>query len=188
MPHQLVANDIKHKRWAVFSEVTIRLPDGKLMTRDIEDHGEAVTVLPYDPARKTVLLVEQFRAPPFVKLGQEFTLETIAGCIEDEGPMVAARREAMEEAGVRLGDLEFVAVAWSMPGVSTERITLYLAAYEAADRIGDGGGLDAEDENIRVVEMNLRALAELMDAGDLVDMKTLALTQALRLRRPELFV
>jgi nudix-type nucleoside diphosphatase (YffH/AdpP family) len=187
MPHQLVANDIKHKRWAVFSEVTIRLPDGKLITRDIEDHGEAVTVLPYDPARKTVLLVEQFRAPPFVKTGLESTLEAIAGCIEEEGPIVAAQREAMEEAGVRLHKLEFVALTWTMPGVSTERITLYLAAYEAADRIGAGGGVDAEDENIRVVEMRLRELADLMDAGDLVDMKTLALTQALRLRRPDLF-
>jgi nudix-type nucleoside diphosphatase (YffH/AdpP family) len=187
MPHHLVANDIKHKRWATFSEVTIRLPDGKLVSRDIEDHGEAVTVLPYDPIAKTVLLVEQFRAPPFVKTGLEATLETIAGCIEDEGATVAVEREAMEEAGVRLQNLELVAVAWSMPGVSTERITLYLATYGPADRLGEGGGVDAEDENIRVVEMSLRDLAALMDAGDLVDMKTLALVQTLRLRRPELF-
>jgi nudix-type nucleoside diphosphatase (YffH/AdpP family) len=187
MPHQLVATNVKHKRWAAFSEVTIRLPDGKLITRDIEDHGEAVAVLPYDPVGKTVLLVEQFRAPPFVTTGQEATLEAIAGCIEDEAPLVAAQRESMEEAGVRLDALERVAVAWSMPGVSTERMTLYLAAYAPADRLGAGGGVDAEDENIRVVEMSLRALADLMDAGDLVDLKTLALTQALRLRRPELF-
>jgi nudix-type nucleoside diphosphatase (YffH/AdpP family) len=187
MPHHLVASEIKHKRWATFSEVTIRLPDGKLISREVEDHGQAVTVLPYDPVGRTALLVEQFRTPVFVTTGAEHTLEAIAGCIEDEDAVAAARREAMEEAGVRLKELERIAVCWSMPGVSTERITLYLAAYEAADRIGAGGGVDVEDENIRVVEMGLRELAALMDAGDLVDMKTLALAQALRLRRPELF-
>lgn len=187
MPHELVSREVKYKRWATFSEFTIRLPDGKLISREVEDHGEAVAVLPYDPVRKTALLVEQFRAPPFVTNGQEHTLEAIAGCMEDEGPEATARREAMEEAGVRIGALERVALCWSMPGVSTERITLYLAAYAPDDRIGDGGGVDAEDENIRVVEMNLRALGEFMDAGVLVDMKTLTLVQALRLRCPELF-
>lgn len=187
MPHELVSAEIKYKRWASFSDVIIRLPDGKLINREVEDHGQAVAVLPYDPIRKNALLVEQFRTPPFVTNGQEHTLEAIAGCMEDEGPEATARREAMEEAGVSVGVLERVAVCWSMPGVSTERLTLYLAAYASADRIGDGGGVEAEDENIRVVEMSLRALAELMDAGDLVDMKTLTLVQALRLRRPELF-
>jgi nudix-type nucleoside diphosphatase (YffH/AdpP family) len=187
MTHELVRLEIKHRRWATFSEATIRLPDGKLVARDMEDHGEAVAVLPYDPLRRTALLVEQFRAPPFVINGQEKTLEAIAGCVEGEDHVIAAQRESMEEAGVRLAALERVAVAWTMPGVSTERMTLYLAVYEAADRLGPGGGVDAEDENISVVEMSLGALAQLMDAGDLVDMKTLVLTQALRLRRPDLF-
>jgi hypothetical protein len=74
-----------------------------------------------------------------------------------------------------------------MPGISTERMTLYLAAYGPADRVADGGGVAAEGEDIAVVELTLKALAELMERGALVDMKTLALTQALRLRRPELF-
>lgn len=187
MPHELVSGDVKYRRWATFSEFTIRLPDGKLITREVEDHGEAVAVLLYDPIGRTALLVEQFRTPAFVTNGQEHTLEAVAGCMEEEGPDAAARREAMEEAGVRIGDLERVALCWSMPGISTERITLYLAAYRPDDRIGDGGGIDEEDENIRVVEMRLHALAELMEAGELVDMKTLTLVQALRLRRPELF-
>lgn len=188
MAHELVSAEIKFKRWSSFSEVKIRLPGGKLMTREVEDHGEAVAVLPYDPVRRTALLVEQFRAPPFVTNGQDYTLEAVAGCMEAEGADATARREAMEEAGVRLGELERVALCWSMPGVSTERLTLYLAAYASDDRIGDGGGIDEEDENIRVVEMSLRALADLMDAGELVDMKTLTLVQALRLRHPALFV
>jgi nudix-type nucleoside diphosphatase (YffH/AdpP family) len=185
--HELVSLESRHRGWASFSVAHIRLPDGKTINREIEDHGAAVAVLPYDPERKTVILVEQFRAAPFVTSGQEHTLEAIAGIVESEDVAAEARREALEEAGVELRDLEHVATAWTMPGISTERMALYLAAYRLEDRVADGGGVAHEDENIRVVEMSFDALAGLMEAGELVDMKTLALTQALRLRRPQLF-
>jgi len=74
-----------------------------------------------------------------------------------------------------------------MPGISTERMTLYLAAYRRTDRITAGGGVATEHENITVVEIELGKLAELMDAGELMDMKTLVLAEALKMRHPELF-
>jgi nudix-type nucleoside diphosphatase (YffH/AdpP family) len=185
---EVVAVKWLYEGWARFGVASIRLPDGKTIRREVEDHGAAVAILPYDPERRTTLLVAQLRAAPLVVDGQRETLEVVAGCIEEEDAPETARREALEEAGLRVDSLERVAAVWTMPGVSTERLTLYLAPYAAADRVAAGGGVAAEDENIRVVEMPLRDLAALMDAGDLVDMKTLALTQALRLRRPDLFV
>jgi hypothetical protein len=89
--------------------------------------------------------------------------------------------------GLRLPTLEPVGAFWSMPGVSTERMHLFLAPYGEADRVGAGGGLAAEHEEIEVVETPLAELARLADAGELTDMKTFALVQALRLRRPDLF-
>ena len=74
-----------------------------------------------------------------------------------------------------------------MPGISTERMTLYLAAYRPTDRITRGGGVATERENISVVEIELGKLAELMDAGEVGDMNTLVLAQALKMRHPELF-
>jgi nudix-type nucleoside diphosphatase (YffH/AdpP family) len=185
--HALVDLVHKHQGWATLSVACVRLPDGKLIYREVEDHGSAVAVLPYDPQRKTVVLVEQFRSAPFIALGQEYMLEAIAGLVEEPDPDIAARREALEEAGLRLGALERVATTLTMPGISTEKLTLYLAAYSHADRVASGGGVEAEDENIRVVEMSLRDFGALMEAGDLVDMKTLVLAQALRFRRPDLF-
>jgi nudix-type nucleoside diphosphatase (YffH/AdpP family) len=181
------AIDVEYEGWATLSIASLRLPDGRIIRREIEDHGAAVAVLAYDPQRRTALLVRQFRAPPFVALGQAHTLEVIAGVVEDADPAETARREALEEAGLQLCALERVAEAWTMPGISTERMTLYLAAYEPADRVADGGGVAAEGEDIVVVELALDSLAALMDEGALVDMKTLTLTQALRLRRPDLF-
>ena len=77
---------------------------------------------------------------------------------------------------------------WSMPGISTERMELFLAPYTAADRTGPGGGLAEEHENITVREVALAELAAKADANALPDLKTCALLQSLRLRRPELFV
>ena len=74
-----------------------------------------------------------------------------------------------------------------MPGISTERMHLFVAVYEAADRIGEGGGLAEEHEGTRPVEIALLELSARADAGTLADLKTLALLQTLRTRRPDLF-
>ena len=93
----------------------------------------------------------------------------------------------MEEIGLRLSVLEPVAVVWGMPGISTERAHLFLAPYSQADRVGKGGGLEEEHEEIEACEMNVDDLAAAVDRGDLADLKLLLLVQTLRLRHPELF-
>jgi hypothetical protein len=74
-----------------------------------------------------------------------------------------------------------------MPGISAERIHLFLAPYSARDRTGAGGGAEGEHENISPSEIALEELAAMADSGHLTDMKTLALVQTLRLRHPHLF-
>jgi hypothetical protein len=64
---------------------------------------------------------------------------------------------------------------------------LFLGEYGAADRVTAGGGLAAEHEEIEVIELPLHDLVAMVDAGEEMDMKVLALVQTLRLRRPELF-
>jgi nudix-type nucleoside diphosphatase (YffH/AdpP family) len=118
----------------------------------------------------------------------EYLFEAPAGMIDaEETPEAAIRREALEEAGLRLGDLEPIATVWPSPGVSAERSSLFLARYGAGDRVGAGGGLAGEHEAISVLEAPLAQLAAMADGGRLTDLKTLALVLALRLRRPELF-
>jgi nudix-type nucleoside diphosphatase (YffH/AdpP family) len=179
--------DTVYQGWGRYLVATIRLPDGQTVRREIEDHGQAVGVLPYDAERRTALLVRQFRAPVFLAARQEETLEAIAGIQEGPDPAACVRREAFEEAGVRLDALEHVVAAWTMPGISTERMDLYLAPYRTTDRIGAGGGLPEEHENTTVVELGLAELAAMADAGELTDLKTFGLVQTLRLRRPDLF-
>ena len=186
MPAEIVATEVKHRGWTTFLVAAIRLSDGSTIKRVIEDHGNAVCVLPYDPVRRTAVLVQQLRAPALYAAKQQHFLEAIAGSIDaGEDPETSTRREAVEEAGLQLRALELVAKVCPMPGVSTEQMDLFLGEYSEADRVSAGGGIDGE--NIEVVEMPLATLAAMADSRALQDMKTLLLLQTLRLRRPELF-
>ena len=176
-----------HAGWSRYDLVTFRMDDGSTIAREIEDHGEASVVLPYDPERRVALLVRQFRGPVWMKQGSDLT-EPPAGLIDaGEDPASCARREAMEETGVRLDELEPLGSYWSSPGVSTERYWLYLEPYAGVDRTGAGGGLEDEHEDIEVIETPLDELAQAAMRGELADLKLLALVQALMIRRPELF-
>ncbi len=187
MTAEILSTEDKYNGWARFLVAVVRLPDGTLLRREIEDHGAAVAVLPYDAERKTAILVRQFRAPVFYSSGKEQMLEVIAGIQSEADAAATARREAMEEAGLKLQALEHVATAWTMPGISTERMSLYLAPYTRADRLQEGGGNPAEHENITVLEIALSALDAMMHSGHLDDLKTIVLLQALKLRHGELF-
>jgi nudix-type nucleoside diphosphatase (YffH/AdpP family) len=167
--------------------VKVRTSLGSTISRSVEDHGVAAAVLPFDPVRRVALMVRQLRVPLLVAGHDPMLLEVPAGIVDGDDPAACARREAMEETGLALRNLLPVAAAYPMPGVSTEAMHLFLAEYGSADRVAPGGGLDDEHEEIEVVEIALSDLAAMADRGDLGDMKTFALLQTLRLRRPELF-
>jgi nudix-type nucleoside diphosphatase (YffH/AdpP family) len=176
-----------YEGWGKFLKAKIQLANGETVEREIEDHGRAVVVLPYDPARRVVILVKQLRSPVLFAGGEADSLEAPAGSLEESDPEHCARREALEEAGLRLESLELVVRAWSMPGVSTEQLDMFLAPYSAADRVAPGGGLDEEQEYIEVVELACSELAAMIASGRLLDLKTLTLALTLQLRHPYLF-
>jgi nudix-type nucleoside diphosphatase (YffH/AdpP family) len=184
---EILSTETRFEGWNRLVLVTLRTAGGAVIERSVEDHGSAVSVLPYDPERRTALLVRQLRVPMLLAHDMATTLEAPAGIRETEDVEGCARREVMEETGTELGPLEKIADVQTIPGVSTETIALFLAPYTAAGRVGAGGGLEAEAEEIEVVELPLAELAAMADSGRLPDLKTLALVQTLRLRRPELF-
>lgn len=185
--HEIKKLKTVHEGWARYMIATL-VEDGRDVRREVEDHGQAAAVLAFDPGRRIAVLVRQLRAPLVVAGEPTNILETIAGIVDDEDPESAARREAVEEAGITLRTLDSVGAVWSMPGLSTERMHLFLGEFTEADRTGPGGGHADEHEKVEVVEVPLRDLARMADDGRLSDMKTFALLQTLRLRRPELFV
>lgn len=118
--------------------------------REVFDSGDAVVVLPYDPVRDEVVLVEQFRAPPLVSGRRPWVFECVAGRIDkDATPEEIAHAEAHEEAGLTLTALEPIGRMYASPGIFAEYVHCYCARTETA---GAGGihGMDEEHEDIRV--------------------------------------
>jgi len=130
--------------------------------------GDAVTVLPYDPRRDRVLLIEQFRFGPLTRGDRHpWSLEPIAGRIDPgETPEVAARRETQEEAGLTLGRLAFVARYYPSPGAISEYLFSYVGLADLPDDAARTGGLESENEDIRGVLVDYADIAGLIAGGE----------------------
>lgn len=187
MPVELRKVETVYQGYSTLMVATLAAPDGTTFRREIEHHGRAAAVLPYDPARRCVLMVNLPRAPVIWAGGPPELLEAPAGMVDNEDPEDTAIREALEEVGVRLSRLEAIGSPFASPGVSSEKIDLFLAEYAQADRVAAGGGLADENELISVQEVPLAQLWAWVEQRRIEDLKTLALILALRVRRPELF-
>ncbi len=130
--------------------------------------GDAVTVLPYDPVRDRVLLIEQFRVGPFARGdAQPWMLEPIAGRIDPgETPEQAARREAVEEAGLTLGDLIEVARYYPTPAAKTEFLYSYVALCDLPDGVAGVFGVEDETEDIRGHLIGFDIFMDLLASGE----------------------
>ena len=130
--------------------------------------GDAVTVMPYDPLRDRVMLVEQFRFGPHVRGdANPWQLEVIAGRIDaGETPEEAARREAAEEAGLTLDRLLPIAGYYPSPGAMTEYLYSYLALVDLPDSAAGVFGLASEAEDIRTHLVSFDDLMALCLSGE----------------------
>ena len=129
--------------------------------------GDAVVVLPWDPVRDEVLLIEQFRMAPAMRGDpQAWLVETIAGRIDaGETPEAAARREAAEEAGLAIGRLIPAIHHYPSPGALAEFLYLYVAATDLSQAAGGLHGLAAEAEDIRSLIVPRAELTRMAMAG-----------------------
>jgi nudix-type nucleoside diphosphatase (YffH/AdpP family) len=147
------------------------------LKRELYDHGHAAALLPYDPSRGTVLLVRQIRFVTYLNGYPHPLLEVCAGMLDRDDPETAIIREAEEEMGTRISRPRHVFDVFMSPGCFSERISFFVATYGAGDRIGRGGGLADEGEDIEVLEMPLDEAVALIGTGGIVDAKTILLLQ-----------
>ncbi|VIO79584.1 GDP-mannose pyrophosphatase NudK [Bradyrhizobium ivorense] len=145
--------------------------------RDMFERGSGAALLPYNLTQRTVVLVRQFRFPAFANGYDDLLIEVAAGLLDDAEPEARIRAEAEEEIGYRLIHVRKVFEAFTSPGAVTEKLHCFVAEYDAAMRVGDGGGLADEGEDIEVLELSIdEALAMIAD-GRIVDAKTIMLLQ-----------
>lgn len=168
--------------WHVLRATTFRYrgDDGSWATqkRETYDRGNGATILLYDPARRTVLLTRQFRYPVYVNDHPDGMLvETAAGLLDDDDAVTAIRREAEEETGVVVTEVQPVFEVYMSPGSVTERLHFFAAAYDGSTRTGDRGGLAEEGEEIEILEYDIDEARGLIRSGGIQDAKTIMLLQ-----------
>ena len=158
------------------TEIEVEEDDGSTRTllHEVYRHGKAAAVLLYDAKRGVVTLVKQFRAGAYLSDGALVTIEVCAGMLDGDKPEVCAIREALEETGVAIRDPVHAFDAYMSPGGMSEKITCFVAPYGGADRVGRGGGVDA-DEHIEVLEIPFGQALTMIERGEIADAKTIAL-------------
>ena len=145
--------------------------------RETYDRGNGATLLPYNLAQRTVVLLRQFRYPAYVNGYDNLMIEAAAGLLDNASPEARIRAEAEEETGYRLGAVTKVFEAFMSPGAVTEKLHFFVAEYQPAMRVGSGGGLADEGEDIEVLELAIDEALTMIADGRIADAKTIMLLQ-----------
>ena len=178
---EILNSEILSKFWSTLTKITLNYTrsDGRseVLVREVNDHGAAAAILAYDPNRKTVLLVKQMRIAAYMAGYEEPMIEVCAGLLDGDNAETCALREAEEELGFKLHNLQLVSDAFVSPGALTERVSLFVGNYTPADKINHGGGVPSEGEDIQVIELSLASAYRMIATGAVVDAKTIILLQ-----------
>ncbi|AEF45340.1 nucleoside diphosphate pyrophosphatase [Serratia sp. AS12] len=152
-------------------------------SRETYDRGDGATILLFNRQVQKVVLTRQFRFPVFVNGHDGMLIEAAAGLLDNASPEERIRAEAEEETGYRVQNVQKVFEAYMSPGSVTEKLHFFVGEYDADSRVSDGGGVEAEGEDLEVIEMPLADALHAIRQGIIVDAKTIMLLQFVALNR-----
>jgi nudix-type nucleoside diphosphatase (YffH/AdpP family) len=182
-----VTSNVISNIWAKLEQVSFdfTFKNGKTerLTHEVYGKGDGVAVLLYNPITKKVLLSRQFRIPVYVAgVNNGFLIEVCGGAIDyDESPEATVIRETKEEIGYTISELKKVSTVFLSPGLLKEQVHLYVATYKDEDKTEIGGGLEAENEEIEVIETLFVDALKMIKNEEILDARTILLLQYLQL-------
>jgi GDP-mannose pyrophosphatase NudK len=179
---KILNTEILSNNWYTLKKVTYEVTqaDGTvlLQNREAYDRGNGATILLYNKQSKSVILTQQFRLPTYINGNQSgMLIECCAGLLDKDNPEDCIRRETEEETGYKITDVKKVFEAYMSPGSVTEILYFFVAEYSAVMKVGDGGGLAEESENINVLEYKFSDALNMINTGAIKDAKTIMLLQ-----------
>lgn len=178
--------EVLSDNWYVLRKTTFDFQgrDGiwRTMSRETYDRGNGATILLYSTVKKTVVLTRQFRFPAYINEHDGLLIETCAGLLDQDDPHTCIRKETEEETGYRIENVRKVFEAFMSPGSVTERLHFFVGEYSDQDKVSEGGGLEAEGEEIEVLELPLDEALAMIDTGEIKDGKTIMLLQYAKLQ------
>ena len=178
---RIIDTTILSNDWYVLKKTTFDFQrrDGtwQRQSRETYDRVNGATILLFNRDRRTVVLTRQFRLPAFVNGHDGMMIEAAAGLLDNATPEERIRAEAEEETGYRVDNVQKVFEAYMSPGSVTEKLHFFIAEYDASTRVGHGGGVEAEGEDLEVIELTLDDALDAVRRGEIVDAKTIMLLQ-----------
>jgi len=171
------------KEWATLDRIDydyqFKNGEWKRLSRETYNRGNGAAILLYNAEKGTVILTKQFRMPSYENNKNDgMSIEVCAGAIDNtDSPFETIIRETEEEVGYKIDSAKQVLTAYMSPGALTEKMYLFTAQYTDDMKINAGGGLDAEDEDIEVLEISFTEAIEMIKEGRIIDAKTVMLLQ-----------
>ncbi|WP_433780601.1 NUDIX domain-containing protein [Flavobacterium anhuiense] len=151
--------------------------------REVYDRGNGAGILLYNSTKKTVILTRQFRLPTYLNGNKTgMMIEVCAGLLDKDNAEQAIIRETEEETGYRLKKVQKVIETYMSPGSVTEILYLFVGEYDESMKVSSGGGLDAEQENIEVLEYTFDEAYAMIESGEITDAKTIILLQHAKIK------
>ncbi|KOC92360.1 GDP-mannose pyrophosphatase NudK [Winslowiella iniecta] len=177
---EIIKNKLLSENWFVLRNFTYDLvgKDGSTLRhkREVYDRGNGATILLYNRDKNSVVLTRQFRIATYVNGNDNgMLIEACAGLLDDDSPEDCIRKEAIEETGYAVGQVEKIFEAYMSPGGVTELIHFFAAEYDESLRDNRGGGV--EDEDIDVMEVPFPEALAMVKDGRIRDGKTIMLLQ-----------
>jgi GDP-mannose pyrophosphatase NudK len=184
---KILKTEILSDNWYTLNKVTFEYlkKNGTVETqsREAYDRGNGATILLYNKESKTVILTKQFRLPTYINGNEDgMMIEACAGLLDKDNPEDCIKRETEEELGYEISDVKKVFEVYMSPGSVTEILYFFIAEYSKSMKINDGGGLEEEQEEIDVLELDINKALEMIDSGEIKDAKTIMLLQHVRLK------
>ncbi|WP_456314201.1 NUDIX domain-containing protein [Pseudomonas shirazensis] len=184
---EIIDTQLLSDNWYILNKVTFNYQkeNGKSEKhiREVYDRGNGAGILLYNTVKKTVILTRQFRLPTFLNGNKTgMMIEICAGLLDKDNAEQAIIRETEEETGYRLEKVEKVIETYMSPGSVTEILYLFVGEYDETMKVSDGGGLDAEQENIEVLEYTFDEAYAMFESGEITDAKTIMLLQHAKIK------
>lgn len=185
---KIIKTEVLSDNWYTLRKITYEYlkKDGTLQTlsREAYDRGNGAAILLYNTEQKTVILTRQFRLPTFLNGNESgMLIEACAGLLDKDNAEDCIKRETEEETGYKVTDVRKIFEAYMSPGSVTEILYFFIAEYSKNMKVSDGGGLEHEQENIEVLEINIEQAMAMMENGEIKDGKTIMLLQYIRLHQ-----
>ncbi|WP_125721474.1 NUDIX domain-containing protein [Flavobacterium ustbae] len=184
---EIIETKLLSDNWYVLNKVTFNYKKENQPVeshiREVYDRGNGAGILLYNAAKKTVILTRQFRLPTYLNGNKTgMMIEVCAGLLDKDNAEQAIIRETEEETGYRLSKVQKVIETYMSPGSVTEILYLFVGEYDEKMKVSEGGGLDAEQENIEVLELTFDEAYAMIESGEISDAKTIMLLQHAKIK------